>query len=448
MKNKSQHIAHLTMFHSKLENIHLDLVQIAKSNGLLKRKPKKITPSGLLSSICLMVVFTKCSLATWAAITAFGSRLVVSKQALQKRISPNLVAFLQEILLTLISHFSHFKKMNNKGLFSQFKRVIAQDSTNVQLATQLAKFYPGSKNQTNKISAIMRIQTVFDLLNNSFVHLRISPFTRNDQTAAHDILRCLEKDDLIIRDLGYFVLSNLKEIARHKAYFLSRYRHATAVFSTTGEKINLLQELEKNGRVDREVLLGTNTKLPVRLVAVPVNPKVANERRRKLMQNRDRRMKPNKEKLKMQDWVIFITNVEKKVWNTHQVCDIYGLRWRIEIIFKAWKSHFKFQQMPVCKSKYYIESIIFARFIVIVLFFSKFQNLSDSIKTGNNPKHISLLKISSFITANYWILVYFSRFPGSMEILEQLILKFCTYEKRRRKNYPEIFEKMLSLNVP
>ena len=44
-------------------------------------------------------------------------------------------------------------------------------------------------------------------------------------------------------------------------------------------------------------------------------------------------------------WCIFITNIPKEMLNSQQIIEVYRLRWRIEIIFKVWKSKFDFQKM-------------------------------------------------------------------------------------------------------
>jgi hypothetical protein len=78
----------------------------------------------------------------------------------------------------------------------------------------------------------------------------------------------------------------------------------------------------------------------VRLVAAPVNSATAEERRRKAKKETKGR-NPSKAVLELMDWTIFITNMGKETDFT-QLLDIYGLRWRIEVIFKAWKSNLNF----------------------------------------------------------------------------------------------------------
>jgi len=90
--------------------------------------------------------------------------------------------------------------------------------------------------------------------------------------------------------------------------------------------------------LDVDMCMGAQHKVPVRLVARRLPESVAAERRRKAKNNRDRRCKPNKEALMLLGWEIFITNVSRTIWSIENVCKIYGIRWRIEVIFKSWKN--------------------------------------------------------------------------------------------------------------
>ena len=69
----------------------------------------------------------------------------------------------------------------------------------------LAPFFPGASNQTGSKQAQLKIQAYYDLRNESFVDFSLSSFRKNDQAASKDILALAQPNDLILRDLGYFV---------------------------------------------------------------------------------------------------------------------------------------------------------------------------------------------------------------------------------------------------
>ena len=437
----NSNLVSLSCIEQKLRDINVDIDEIARFTQLQIRTPLKITPLALFKSFCLLAFHHKVSLTVCATFVGLTTKKWVSKQAVQKRITSKFVLFLQRILMDLISEQTKFHDLACKGLFEPFKRVILQDSTNIKLPDKLRPHYPGGKNQTGKKSATMKIQAVFDLLSKTYLDFTLSPFTRNDQAASADILKVVQKGDLIIRDLGYFVLEILGKIKESGGYFLSRYRYATGISAVNGYKINLLEELRKNGRLDIEILLGKEKKLPARLVALPVPLRIADERRRKAKINRDKRIKPNKEKLQLMDWQIYITNVGKEIWPPEKVGDIYGLRWRIEVIFKTWKSHFNLACLPDAGSKHYIESIIYAKLIVIILFFTMIADISGA----SNARRLSLLRLTNFFTSNYWIILYFFEAKHNANCFGQYVFKYCAYDKRKRPNFEEKLQHVLKI---
>ena len=129
----------------------------------------------------------------------------------------------------------------------------------------------------------------------------------------------------------------------------------------------LLSELKKHGCIDVDVLMGASHKLPVRLVAQKLPQDIAAKRRRKAKNNRDRRCKPSKASLALLGWQIFITNVPRDIWSAKNVCEIYGLRWRIETIFKTWKSHFQITEVPKANALR-VKAYIYSALIVVTLF--------------------------------------------------------------------------------
>ena len=226
-----------------------------------------------------------------------------------------------------------------------YKLILNKYSTTILLDSKLAEHFPGNKNQSHQKTAILKIQACYDLLAERFCQLSFSPYTTNDQKASVDILAMIQRGDLIIRDLGYFVLSVFAQIQQLGAYFLSRLKYNVTIYELDGEtKIDLLKLLKKYGKLDIDVIIGAEEKLHARLVALPVSEQVAAERRRKA--KRDCRNNPSKQHLALLGWNILITNVKRDQLDVEQLVKLYGCRWRIEIIFKSWKSHFNLENVP------------------------------------------------------------------------------------------------------
>jgi hypothetical protein len=414
----------------KLEQVlpQEQLTTLARQSGAIQRQ-RKIKPMSFLGALCLLALHGSCSLRLAAMFTGILGGCVLTKQALAQRINESWCHLFRKILGSTLARAALHVKAEGTGLFSGFKRVLVNDSTSVALSQKLAFHFPGSGNQSKKHNAMIKIQATLDLLSETFVHFNITAFTHNDQRAAPDIVRIISAGDLIIRDLGYFVPQVFRAIMDKLAYFLSRYHHKTDLLDTNGNKIDLFAVLKKCPWLDRQVHLGKQARIPVRLVCIPVPEKVANERRRKLLRNkkRDPRLNPSKEQLALCSWEIFITNVLVDIWTIQDVSNAYGLRWRIEIIFKAWKSHFNFTELPD-GSKDYVLIVVYTRLIFITLFQVTFVGL-DKWASHNAPGTVpSMLKFAQFFAL--FVIMAFGPAIANSQLLIFNILKHCAYERR------------------
>jgi hypothetical protein len=89
------------------------------------------------------------------------------------------------------------------------------------------------------------------------------------------------------------------------------------------------------------VLMTESDKIPCEMIAERVPDSVANERRRRLnAKHKEQGFKPpSKRYLKLQDWTVLVTNVKEADVSNSNIIRWYKMRWRIELIFKACKSH-------------------------------------------------------------------------------------------------------------
>jgi hypothetical protein len=348
---------------------------------------------------------------------------------------PAVIDFVREALLSSVSATSRLKEEIGKGVLAFFPRVLLQDSTNLSLPPKLAPYFPGSKNQSGKTSASVKLQAIYNALTETFVSFQLTPFGCNDQCASPSILDIIHEGDLVIRDLGYSSLGVFRAIGAKKAFYLSRYSHTIALFHPSGRRFDLLGILKKHGALDEALCAGSEERLPVRVVAIPVPEHVAGERRRKLLHSRDRRLNPDPTHLALLGWEIFLTNVPQEIWDAKTVCRIYGVRWRIEIIFKSWKSHFKIHAFDH-PTPTEVELLIYARLIYITLFQSCFFTQFAAFVYNTTGKHLSVLKAADFFSQRVPLALLTG---GDFPLIAQQILKHCAYEKRsKRANYGQI----------
>jgi len=333
----------------------------------MERAAKKITPLQFVTAGLLLISQPRISLTVLAVLLGLLSGKTVSKQGVDDRLDSSAIALFKEVLGAALGLCLRQAKALPQSFSWPFRRILVQDSSTLKLNEKLASVYPGGANQHGRTPGVLRLQAVFDLLSHRWVSFALSPYVRNDQKASPDLLPYVQKNDLVLRDLGYFAIAVLRQIVQRDAWFLSRFYFRTAVFDLEGRPINLLRWLRSNGKIDQWVLIGRHEKMRVRLVALPAPSQVANERRRKAKAHLKNRCQLSQEYLALQNWTLFVTNVPAEVLSAEQVMALYGQRWQIEIIFKGWKSHFNLEAVSSSTTRELLEVALYGKLLFITL---------------------------------------------------------------------------------
>ena len=365
-------------------------MSLARQSGFLKRAPRKIPLAAFLMALVALAAEATLSLERLATIISLVARASYTKQALHKRLNATVEKFLAQVAAALFGQLTEDTRA--QGWLRPFRRVLLHDSTVEALPDHLANLFPGSSNQRKKKRASLKIQIIADLLQASLVDCSLSGFTRNDQAAAPDILAVAKRGDLILRDLGYFALTVFAALHAKGASFLSRFKHGVRGCDLHGRPLDLVRELKTHERLDRPLLLGAE-QVRVRLVALPVPEALANERRRKARVNHDGRYQPTRERLQLLGWNIFVTNVNRTLWPPQALACVYRLRWKIEMIFKAWKSHLGLRQFNA-RSASLLRLSVMIRLLFCVLVY-RFCNALELL--GDGRRHVSLLRLARII---------------------------------------------------
>jgi hypothetical protein len=311
-----------------------------------------------------------------------------------------------------------------------FQRILIQDSTVIQLPAKLFAVFSGVKNATFT-ACNARIQGIYDLCSGRFIKFSIDSYSKNDVSVAADIPT--KPGDLLLRDRGYFLLENIAAQKQMGVDTISRFKHKTALYDLeTKEKLNLLELLSRDGSVDMTVLAGQDKNIKLRLLAVPAPEEVANLRRMKA--KKENSSAPSEELLKLMSWSIFIVTIDNPAITIKHISALYALRWRIENIFKTWKSNFSFSKLHNVSEKQ-LRVLITARLIMILLFYQcAFTPLDDKV-FELSKKRLSLMKFMRYVQKNLLSLVkMFDPHCWDSLFLEALA-RYCTYEKRKRQNF-------------
>lgn len=411
---------------------------------MVYRVAKKIPIVDFLTQVCLESQKGSPSYNDLASRIETTCKISPSKQAISKKFNSACVRFFQSVLAYIIK--SKLPKSELDTLKpDSFNRILVQDSTIIKLPQRLFKTFSGVSNGSSSVCNA-RIQGVYDLISGSFISFSIDSYSKNDLVAAPELQ--LSKGDLTLRDRGYYTNSEMNRHIDADADFIYRFKYNTTYYDPkTGLPINLNKLLKRNSILDMEVCLNADCLVKVRLVAAPVSNEIANQRKMKAKKE-SRGHQPSEGLLRQMAWSIFITTIPKEQADFNKILTIYSLRWRIEIIFKSWKSHMSFSKLHNV-SENQLRVILTARFIMIVICTHNIYNPCYERIYKNNNRQLSLLKLFRYLMSNpekiLEILVINSYCNKShIKALDDALLKYCAYDNRNRPSYTQVCQSVMS----
>ena len=420
------------------------LLDLAKTSGFLKRTPRKIDACVLLSSICAECLNGSPSYNDLASnMETSRPDCGPSRQAVALRFNESFETFIEHLLGDVIAHRLAGDEAHPGALaerFCGYRRVLVQDSTVIKLPSHLfAEFSGVSNGQSSVCNA--RIQATYDLIPSRLVSFSIDPYSKNDLAAAPEL--SIEEGDLVLRDRGYLTPD---EVRRHRAAGADCiYRHKTGTTyldPETLEPIDLPSLLRGRQRLDMQVLLNNPSHTPVRLVAAPVDEETANLRRMKAKRE-TKGHNPSKSVLELMDWTIFITTISAAIADFERILAIYGLRWRIEVIFKAWKSHMNFHRLHRV-SKRQMNILLKARLLLIACATNILHGPLAAVLRRGYERRLSLLKFMRYLSVcpmNFLRALHsLSMGIAQARTFHKALVRYCCYDKRKRQNYSEAWE--------
>jgi len=323
------------------------------------------------------------------------------------------------------------------SVFSCFSNVWLQDSTSLHLPDALIGKYKGNKGR-GKSQSVAKLNVIINAFTGFCPVLEWSNFIVAEQSLSPDILKIARTGDLVIRDMGYFVMDVFERMIEAKIFFLSRLRYGLCIYDIkSGGKHDLIKILKGKSFIDLQIICGREHGLRVRLIAIKLPEAQANERRRKAKLNKQKGINHNKEYYALLDYCLFITTVSEDIWSYRQVAEAYRVRWNIEIVFKSWKSGLQLDKLipkAITKTER-VESFLYLMMIYIVLFqLSIWVPLKAKMNKIKTP--ISILKLTKWALINPldWIN------NGLSTNMEKEILYYCRYETRRRNNAQDRLE--------
>jgi hypothetical protein len=365
----------------------------------------------------------------------------LSNQSLNERFNERSVEFLKGLMKLLLCKIIDLTKDEIGVELDFFETVRIKDSTCFKISDNLISKYAASNKKDCKLS-IIRIQFEYDLKNGQIYDLTIQASSQQDKTDAQATIENINKNDLIIRDLGYYVIRVLAEINLKKAYFLSRFDFHSNAYETEDSKesidfVKIQSKLKKNKLqcIEKIVFIGKKERLPVRMI-IELLPDIEVEKKiRKLKQKESRKGVQYSAELKSKIWLnVYITNIPAEILPIEKVRDLYRLRWQIELVFKVWKSIGKIDLVKEVKLERF-ETMFFARLILLLLYWFLFTQIRNNLYYYEK-KYLSIIKtfktlIENTIKINFAIKQGFTVIKEFIQTLIKIICKNDIMSKKK-----------------
>lgn len=267
----------------------------------------------------------------------------ITKQGMDKKFNDRALSFMKLLIEKQLS--MELDQQIEAGWLSSFTRVTIKDGTRFKLPQEYKEYLPGSGGSASEAGACLQFE--FDLKSGHVIDLSLTPANRPDVKDALEGFDLIEKNDLVIRDLGYYSFSSLSNIVDKGAFFISRLGSKTNAYEKKNEKLKKLDfkalyhrmRKDKLSRIYKDVFIGPKSSIPVRLVIELIPEAVYEQRMRRTHKLHKKKGYQTSEKyMFLSRFNLFITNVPRSILPDQVIQALYRMRWQIELIFKIWKS--------------------------------------------------------------------------------------------------------------
>lgn len=401
----------------------IGLARLAREHGFDTVYRKKINAEAFLLGFMKMCSHRVHSLTHWASCVSSLTGQPVSKQAIDQRLSKRYSPCMRALMEALMAQQN---AQPLPAIGKQFTRVLIQDSTCWSLPRGLADDFPGSHSKRDR-AATARLQVSYDLKAQRFHEFALHCFRENDQGHASQILQWVEAGDLVIRDLGYFSQHVFADLEQKEAFFVSRLHYRVNLYHE-GEVVEMDRLIRGRKHIDMNLVMGAQAQLPVRVIGIKLPAAQAAARRRKAQHYSGTKM--HAAYRRWLGWTFFITNLPSARYSAAAIDQLYRLRWRIELIFKGFKSGLNWSAM-FAKASLKAERVIMTTYAMVIYVLLCWRCYQWFLQQPGCSR-LSLLKFLP------WFSLHYDQIAACHDLRQKVatVAKLCSYERgKHRQNY-------------
>ncbi|AAY60277.1 IS4-like element ISBce9 family transposase (plasmid) [Bacillus cereus] len=411
------------------------LNQLAIEAGGMKRKRKCHGHHFLSLCVWLNQQVATTSLTQLCSQLETSTGVLLSPEGLNRRFNSASVAFFRTVFTTLLQAKIGGVSKISHSLSSYFERIRILDSTTFQVPDRFAAIYPGAGGCSHKAG------------------VKIEPGKRSDQAYGATRTDMIQKNELYIRDLGYFRLQDFKSIQDKQGYYLSRLKLPTKIYRKEFETVvfktkppqlkpvytqihleNIMKQLQPGQVYElHDVYVGSKDKLPTRIVVY----RCTEEQKQKRLRDQTIREKKKgityTERTKLlQGITVYMTNIPTEWVPKEKIYALYSLRWQIELLFKIWKSWFQIHRCKSIKQER-LECHLYGQ-LISILFCSSTMFKMREFLLRKKQKELSEYK-AMYIIKDYFSLFYQSLHKNTQELSKVLLRLFNLLQHNGQKSH-------------
>ena len=412
------------------------LDELGRKELFLKRK-RKLRPIDFISLCGFFNHHSGTqSLTQLCAILASTRKVSLSTEGLNQRYCKKGVNLLKKVFYELFNKNFLSHLLPNLS-HPDISRIRILDSTSIELPF----LFKEEDRYVGCHQSGIKIQLEFELLKAEFLHLVVQDGRESDMAFGPTLDNTIQRNDLILRDLGYLSFKELAQIDEKLAYYISRLKShiVTYVKNELGEfsKLDLQKIMEEmdvgevreieNVYVDRKRL-----RIP-RLILCKLTDEQTKERlkKRKRLQSK-KGVKYSHQTLNLLGLSILVTNIPQKSIPKEEIYPLYTLRWQIEILFKTWKSLFKIHEVKKMKLERF-ECHLYGTLIAILITSTLAFKIRELLYLKKKKEISEFLAIS--ITQQFITSLHKAILEGKTEVLVEIECMLEQIEKNGLKSH-------------
>ena len=382
------------MFSTKRGHAHQltlpDLHALAKSSLLVQRNSPKFCPEAFLFTLIKGVISGRGTLRKLAQNMGKSLDNCMSKQALWQRFTPKSTTYLQSVLNALMEQ--RLAAVRTPLLNANIKRVVVEDSTSLVMNKKNAEHFPAHGNHCGATAGV-KIDLAYDLMSGSCVSHTLNKATEQDKLLGKEVLSFIEPGDLVLRDMGYFVIASFIEIEGMNAHWLSRLPLNCNASLEKGDSIEKLLKYATSNIIDQQILLGEKDKHPCRLVAIRADSKLVEQRRRNRRElARKKGVMPSAKGLIRDGWHLMVTSLTFEQASAGELAQLYTSRWSIELEFRGLKGELNLKGVLNRKTNEHHHYALIISAMIAHQISMKFWNIYEPV-LHSQKKRLSLEKL-------------------------------------------------------